>query len=346
MAMWKVMNFLANEVVHRRDKIIYADEKGRLKKVFFENSSPVVSLREKTEECYYPDEVIPLDILASAIDLTIIPVDVKVGDWVISKEGIFAKVLQVQCMNYKAISGTSLTAPSQVFIKTIFGMNKVDGLKPNPTFLVDKSSFSRVDTYKPEERVGKLKAHILAEYVANNFDMLATHDAVYKKNDGPQSKYFDKYLIKRKLTKILSTAEGQAIFAALLIKRYGESMTFDEWRQKIVDSVPDTITKQIHLDMWKILGQLEPEVRKKLDEASGKEPSQEDSKSVFPTDNKKLTTHDEAQYKDVCEYCNDSKVYKTKTTTGTEVEIECPYCKPKNGSSVSSVPQEDQKIRV
>ena len=326
--MWKVKGFSPFEVVNNKFSISTADGQGRLKTVHF---SPMSFLRKDfTSIAYYPDDPIPADIIPTDLDFT--QRIVEPFEWIKSTDKIVTQVLR----KYAYMDGRGFY---KVIISTQFGTNQLLAHAPVNIFYDREVFMNLARRPQTKDALSSHQSLILARYIEADFDCARAHKLVY----GRELNASDKYNFLFRVRKILKTADGRDLFAKLFSSRFGKPMDFNEWRQKIIDSIPEKLTKPLHLDMWMILGKFEPEVRKKLAEAEGiEEDPGRDSRF-------KLPQGVEANFKEVCKHCDDTHVFKTKDIGGTEVEIECPYCKEEDKGSnvkVQEVLQGNQQIRV
>ena len=248
----------------------------------------------------------------------------KEGDWVHFSDGVTCQILKLYTVPRPRKSDGLIN--NRPIIKTMFGTNMVPEKMPM-IVLYDRERYGEIGRSMINKR--KLtynNTHLIAQFIEADFDFKKTYVLHYKEH--PESWDAQKYHFIVKLKDMLATDEGRKLFAEIFCRRFKMDLSFEDWRRKIEASIPETLTKQFHLDMWLLLGKLSPEVRKKLMEAEGaKEPGEEGGGFLPPQTEGSIK---DAEYQDVCKVCSGTKVFKTTARVdGREVEIEvpCPACK-------------------
>jgi hypothetical protein len=341
---WKVLGFQPNEVVKRGGIQITADAKGRLKHidVVGENrrsngETTIPTFEGKDVTAYYDDDndcPIPKDQI---IDSEEYPRSFQEGDWVHFQDGVTCQIIKKY--GY-AIPAKKKGSPRyQTIIKTMFGSNTVFAEAPLKV-LYDRERLGALRRNSiNQKKLTSRQLCLVARYIEADFDIPKTFLLHHKKP--MESAEAQKYAFLAGLRIALLSDQGRKYFAEIFCRRFKVEMTYEEWRQKIEKSIPEVITKPIHLEMHMVLGKLSPEVRKKLAEAEGAKEEDGGSFKLPQTGSEPA----DAEYQDVCKVCNDTKIVKTTTTSGMEVEVECPACKV-NGKPLPEVSEGTLKLRV
>ena len=338
MSFWKVSGFQPNEVVDHRSLMIYADAKGRLKHIDVvgeprrvNGESTVISFAGKDVTAYYDDDEIKCPY--PVVDSEEYPRSFKEGEWVHFADGVTCQIIKL----YNALVPMKSGVPrAQVIIKTMFGSNLVFAKNPLK-ILYDRERLGAVQKGSiAKNKITSRQLLLVARYIEADFDVNKTFLLHYKKPF--ENSNIQKYNFLAAIRTVMLSDQGRKYFADIFCRRFKVEMTYEEWRQKLEKSIPEIISKPIHLEMHMVLGKLSPEVRKKLAEAEG---AKEEDGGSF----KLPQTTADAEYQDVCKVCNDTKIIKTTTTSGVEVEVECPACKV-NGKPLPEVSEGTLKLRV
>ena len=345
---WKVKGFQPNEVVSHGSLIITADAKGRLKHIDvvanprrLNGDSTLHTFAGKDITAYYDDDndcPIPKDQI---VDSDEYPRMFKVGDWVHFADGVTCQIL---VRSDTEIPSKKTGIPRiQSIIKTMFGSNFIATSAPM-LVLYDRERLGAMRrTIINQKKLTARQLCLVARYIEADFDIPKTFLLHHKKP--MESVEAQKYTFLTQLRIALLSDDGRKYFAEIFSRRFKVEQTYEEWRNKIEKSIPETITKPIHLEMHMILGKLSPEVRQKLLEAEGGK--EDDNKGGFALPATGSDARD-AEYQDVCNICQGTKKIKTTAVvngTPMEVEVECPSCKV-NGSPVSEVQPQVLKLRV
>ena len=346
MSFWKVSGFQPNEVVERGGILITADAKGRLKHIDVVGESrrsngetTIPTFEGKDVTAYYDDDndcPIP-----NVIDSEEYPRSFQEGDWVHFQDGVTCQIIKKY--SYIVPAKKEGSPRYQTIIKTMFGSNTVFAEAPLKV-LYDRERLGALRRNSiNQKKLTSRQLCLIARYIEADFDIPKTFLLHHKKP--MESAEAQKYAFLVGLRMALLSDQGRKYFAEIFCRRFKVEMTYEEWRQKIEKSIPETLTKQFHLDMHMILGKLSPEVRKKLLEAEGGKEDETQGGFALPATG---TESKDAEYSDVCKVCGDTKkIETTAVVNGTpmEVEVECPACKT-SGNSLPEVQEGTLKLRV
>jgi hypothetical protein len=322
--------------------MIYADAKGRLKHIDVvgeprrvNGESTVISFAGKDVTAYYDDDEIKCPY--PVVDSEEYPRSFKEGEWVHFADGVTCQIIKL----YNALIPMKSGVPrAQVIIKTMFGSNLVFAKNPLK-ILYDRERLGAVQKSSiAKNKITSRQLLLVARYIEADFDVNKTFLLHYKKPF--ENSNIQKYNFLAAIRTVMLSDQGRKYFADIFCRRFKVEMTYEEWRQKLEKSIPEIISKPIHLEMHMVLGKLSPEVRKKLLEAEGGKEEESKGSFALPTAG---TESKDAEYTDVCNICQGTKIVKTTTTSGMEVEVECPACKT-NGDGVPTVQEGTLKLRV
>lgn len=255
----------------------------------------------------------------------------QIGDWILSSDNVVAQVLDIR--DY----GSRL-------IVTAFGTDNVLNRTGTPVPLLllrPRRYFSGLSS--DIDKRAYINKTLTAADKSIIFQLLLFGNPVtaYEKATGNKVKTADeKYRINAKVKRILKHPSAGAYMKqaiSQILKQEGVSV--ETWVKKLVSSTKGEIETPTQLAMHKMIGMMIPEVKEEL--IAMEDPDRVPSGSGRISIPEKTTT--DAEFKDVCEFCDDTKKIKIALPGTPETEIPCPHC---SKVQVEEVQEDAPALRV